>query len=847
MDQPFDYTRFSAEFDLQQALRTLCTTLQAAAQADGTILLPQSTADTLGPLDQLLKDLKIENPTAQPNFAFQCPGVTLKSVEQHCLENGLDLDEMTMHKGNKIYYNRTFDEDTPEWVELSRPEASDPAHELNELIFLDSKHSVVDWKSSLDNLKRLSSDRQYTDDMMYTCLFRLINRFLPEQTQLLKGKSPDEIANFLLKVDSKVDKLTYYRQQLFTFQRNPGEELDAVLARIQNVVDKIYPATVQENLPHRDTVMKTAVISFLPDMLSMPLMAEIKKAAERCEPMTYEAILSRALAAERHAQIALAVPLTFGRQINAMTAAGNLQLNSMNIDLSSIPNRRNKDFYGETAEQYPSYYSPAYENNANRQVRHAPIAPLAPQAMQAVQAYNAAPVMHAAQALPAQAPALFQQVLPAVQAQQAVGQAEQVQQPQVNLRPEAVYGAVAPHGGQSHLLQSPIGTTPNTPPARQHQGQLREINSLPTVDYRELNPNMGLIQDPQGYLAVLSGRQYRVVNTPERLPETGTPLSAKQPERIRLTDRMPVSPAEAGSQVLATETLPVSQYEGPMTRQRQKELSKNVSLNSVYFRDFNDEYFKRQDSRGRSRERSHYGDNSRKRDGSRQRDSSRSGDNSHRRDSSRKGDCSCQRNNSGKGDNSHQGDNSKYRDSSSQKGNESSGRGSSRGRDSSKSSSHKGDNRPNAGSSRDRDSSGKGGNSGSRNSSGQRQPSKGRSDSKNRSSSKERNSRSRSKDTESTGRARSRSAKERAEYPAMKKGYNCSYDYRPGQIKFCRKCPDTWSHHEFDCVMYDRYFNGICGKCKAHRHYTDDCQNIVAFPPATGSVNSITLANHEKN
>ena len=113
---------------------------------------------------------------------------------------------------------------------MSRPEASDVQQEFSELIYLDMRNLVVDWRTSLDNLKRLSTDRRYTEQMMHACLMRMINKFLPEQTMLQKPNTSNQIAQFLLQLDSKVDKLSFYKQQLILSQRNIGEELDSAMA-----------------------------------------------------------------------------------------------------------------------------------------------------------------------------------------------------------------------------------------------------------------------------------------------------------------------------------------------------------------------------------------------------------------------------------------------------------------------------------------------------------------------------------------------------------------------------------------------------------------------------------------
>ena len=63
------------------------------------------------------------------------------------------------------------------------------------------KTLVLDWKTSLIYLKRLGIDRRYTEQMMHGCLIRIINKFMPEQTMLIRPKTSNEIAHFLLQLD----------------------------------------------------------------------------------------------------------------------------------------------------------------------------------------------------------------------------------------------------------------------------------------------------------------------------------------------------------------------------------------------------------------------------------------------------------------------------------------------------------------------------------------------------------------------------------------------------------------------------------------------------------------------
>ena len=85
------------------------------------------------------------------------------------------------------------------------------------------------------------------------------------------------------------------------------------MARIGSLLDKIYPPANPETMVYRENILKTAIVSFIPDEIAVPLLEDIKHATKNCNPMPYERILSIARAAERYAQFYISNPIVFGR------------------------------------------------------------------------------------------------------------------------------------------------------------------------------------------------------------------------------------------------------------------------------------------------------------------------------------------------------------------------------------------------------------------------------------------------------------------------------------------------------------------------------------------------------
>jgi len=96
----------------------------------------------------------------------------------------------------------------------------------------------------MEELRKLFLARVYTNDMAKCCLMHLVQKYHPEQRILLRTMTANQIATYLLQLDSNRDKRTLHRQQLFRIMRSPEEDLSAALARVQLSIDAIYPAKV---------------------------------------------------------------------------------------------------------------------------------------------------------------------------------------------------------------------------------------------------------------------------------------------------------------------------------------------------------------------------------------------------------------------------------------------------------------------------------------------------------------------------------------------------------------------------------------------------------------------------
>ena len=120
----------------------------------------------------------------------------------------------------------------------------------------------------------------------------------------------------------------------------------------------------------------TALLSFTPDVVAVPLLEQIKRKIEDCDPMADKEIHEITLSADERLKCALSGPLKYGRLIGASPVVNQIQFNRMNTGY--LP-------YGMPLEGYVNPYQ------AYPQIREDFVIPATQQAAQAV--HQVAPVV----------------------------------------------------------------------------------------------------------------------------------------------------------------------------------------------------------------------------------------------------------------------------------------------------------------------------------------------------------------------------------------------------------------------------------------------------------------------
>jgi hypothetical protein len=133
--------------------------------------------------------------------------------------------------------------------EVCYPSSADYQPESSQLSFLDSDKKMVDWVTTLANLNNMLTLKFYDENMLHRCLMRYINHYESAQTEYLKNMNCNQIANFLLSLNSRVDHTAHHKTRLHVSVGLPEEPLSAAVMKVRNNAMMIYPIPAAVQAP----------------------------------------------------------------------------------------------------------------------------------------------------------------------------------------------------------------------------------------------------------------------------------------------------------------------------------------------------------------------------------------------------------------------------------------------------------------------------------------------------------------------------------------------------------------------------------------------------------------------
>jgi hypothetical protein len=887
MDSGFNFNDFARD----EALQTQISEIMDAIQEQGDPALRERFAN-------LRRRHKIENEQdPPPNFHFNTAALTYEDVTRHCAQNNLNLRRLVFVQGDRFYVSRNYAlGENQVWDEIASPSSVDIQQESAQLAFLDPKKVIVDWPLTLENLNNMIRQKPYSEAMLRNCLLRFVNHYESAQTEYLRNKTCDQIANFLLSLNTRIDRKAYHKSRLLSAVRRPEETLSAAVHKVRNIAESIYvnvpdpdaaavqpvvpgvpqpaaagepagpaqappaaDAPVPEINPLVNRILINAIISFCRDDIAVPLNKRILQDSSLSRLKDYMYYLRIAMAAEMRQNAFPTVPLKYSRKL-PQAFDGLVSLNTITIPdihpcLHLAPR---KNAGSNRVENYFPYHSPDRNDECNQYLNggNVGIAHLGPHIPLNVNGNEDQAHDHVLQ--PPQNPPIIPvpifQNAPAHQLAPANANIPVRQNVLIEDARPLIHNAPAPtfplfngpayppyHGIQEipYNIEGPNVAQQIAPvPARAHlvPGPSRATVQLPTIKtipWNELPSGVPVTSQIEGQYIILNGEKYWIdFNHPPPAHYIGTRSKTRSRPHSK-QDRALPDPGKRDKSGDDRDPQRANIYAEVLSMMMQN-LTKPSAVPSV-------------PDRGRSRDNSRNG--FRNLSGDRQgRQPRRSGSwdrpgynpangpaNRLRtdRDRSQSRDRGNYRQ-TARSDQRRQPENYKQRDTY-RKPNYSS-----TSRDRNKEDQN----------SRDRDGSAEAKRLAREGA--QKVPykprtnSQGSEDSSPRKKTPDRRDISRDRSNESK-RVQYREDMTTKAYPNMKKGFNCSASYNPASSKVCTKCPIISGHHEFDCKKYSRYNYNRCSLCDKYHHYPSDCDEVPKYPPKHSDVNSIYLPEKDPN
>jgi hypothetical protein len=398
MAKNFDFDSFARD----ESLKTLITEIADLVTENGNDALRQG-------MTRIRRRFNIEdNADPVPDFHFNLAARSWEDVVDHCARNNINLRLVTYTQGDKVYVSRNYAIGQAQvWEEVCYPGSADYQQESSQLSFLDNEKKMVDWVTTLANLNNMLTRKLYDENMLHRCLMRYINHYESAQTEYLKNMTCNQIANFLLSLNSRVDRTAHHKARLQASVRLPEEPLSAAVMKVRNIAMMIYPTPVaapapapapaagaagegggagqppagapaagpvpgqaaqldppQRNLaetnPVVNRILVNAIISFCRDEIAVPLAARAMQDNAEARLMDFTYYLQYAMKAEDRTGNKPIVPMKFSRKLPS-AAGGIMSLNSIYIPeihpCQSVPPRR--PFPPRTLENYYGHFNTA--------------------------------------------------------------------------------------------------------------------------------------------------------------------------------------------------------------------------------------------------------------------------------------------------------------------------------------------------------------------------------------------------------------------------------------------------------------------------------------------------------
>lgn len=278
-------------------------------------------------------------------FEFELCTRSSETIPAEAAAQNVNLQLVTMLVNDRYFVSRDYlVGPAQEWLEIAHPPSANLQEEASTLSYLDKDKKVVNWTLTMNNLKRLCKNHLYSESMMLSCLLRFVSQFLPSETVYLKNCTANELARFLISLDSITDLKFLYKKRLLESCRQVNESLSKSVHKVENLISCIFeyprraaaqaqpgagvdgqlgepavgvPPIEFEPNSLENRILITSIISFIDNRLALPMLKKVQAENLANKLLNFREYLEIAQRAEIASNFFPTTVLQYGRHVSS--------------------------------------------------------------------------------------------------------------------------------------------------------------------------------------------------------------------------------------------------------------------------------------------------------------------------------------------------------------------------------------------------------------------------------------------------------------------------------------------------------------------------------------------------
>jgi hypothetical protein len=205
----------------------------------------------------------------------------------------------TNARNAQIVANRAADREIPNWVKCQRTEQNDTKSEDMLIIYTDESQKKVDWYQTIRNLDNLGFDLGYTLPHYARAMQRFVSYFNPSLTSLIQGMDANEMARFLMSLNTPIPDKQRHFKAIKEMVRPVGQDLRLQMSELHVRAIGYYNDQAAEQRPNLiNNMMIQGLQAFTSGQTNTNLRASIQQQILQDQPLNWNRMLETAILSE---------------------------------------------------------------------------------------------------------------------------------------------------------------------------------------------------------------------------------------------------------------------------------------------------------------------------------------------------------------------------------------------------------------------------------------------------------------------------------------------------------------------------------------------------------------------